>query len=59
MNTTRREGRGLSLGELDELRGIVQRIAALLVLRPQLDKLYEDASADAFLAEELGLVSMT
>ncbi len=51
----RRDGRGLSLGELDELREIVQRIAALLLLRPQLDKAYEEASADAFTAEELGL----
>ena len=51
----RRGGQGLSLGELDELRGIVQRIAALLLLRPQLDKVYEDASADAFSAEELGV----
>ncbi len=51
----RREGQGLSIDELDELRGIVQRIAALLVLRPQMDSVYEKASADAFTAEDLGL----
>ena len=51
----RRDGRALSLDELEELRRIVQRVAALLVLRSQLDKIYEETSADAFTAEELGL----
>lgn len=45
----------LSLDELDHLRSMIQRIAALLALRPELDKRYEQAVADAYTAEELGL----
>ncbi|MCC6407685.1 MAG: hypothetical protein IT453_10985 [Planctomycetes bacterium] len=50
-------GRGLTMRELDDLRGIVQRIAAVLLLRPKLDGAYEAACANAFSAEELGLRS--
>jgi hypothetical protein len=34
---------------------MVQRLAALLVLAPDLDAAYEAASGDSFTAEELGL----
>jgi hypothetical protein len=51
----RRPERGLSLVELDWLREIVQRITALLLLRPSLDGAYEEAIADPFGAEELGI----
>jgi hypothetical protein len=50
----RREGT-LTLAELDLLRAMVVRIAALLSLRPTLDQAYERATADAFSLEELGL----
>jgi hypothetical protein len=48
----RRGESALTLGELDELRGIVYRIAALLSLRPLLDKAYNKASADAWSLED-------
>lgn len=51
----RRPGKPLSLDELEHLRSMIHRIAALLLLQPTLDDLYERASADAFTAEELGL----
>jgi len=51
----RRPGRGLSLSELDWLREMIHRIAALLLLRPSLDGAYEESIADPFSAEELGL----
>lgn len=51
----RRPGRGLSLTELDWLREIVHRLAALLLLRPALDTAYDEAISDPFTAEELGL----
>ena len=53
----RLNGRGLSLPEARHLRSIVQRLAALLVLHEQLDTLYEQAAADAFTADSLGLRS--
>jgi hypothetical protein len=37
----RRNGESLSLKELDDLRGIVLRIAALPTLQPALDAAYE------------------
>ena len=52
----RTSGRPLSLAEKDHFREMVHRLAALLVLRPKLDELYEQAAADSFTAEELGLV---
>jgi hypothetical protein len=51
----RRDGAPLTLAEKDHLRSMVQRIAALLALRVELDALYERASAEAFTVEELGL----
>jgi hypothetical protein len=44
----RRNNRPLSLAEKDYFRGTVQRIAALLSLRPRLNELYERASTDAW-----------
>ena len=51
----RRPGQPLSLAELEHLRGMVHRIAALLLLHESLDKAYEQAIADPFTAEDLGL----
>jgi len=51
----RRPGRPLSHGELDHLRAIVQRIAALLLLHEQLDAAYESSIEDPFTSEELGI----
>lgn len=51
----RRPGRGLTVPELDHLREIVHRLAALLLLREKLDGAYERAVADPFTREELGL----
>jgi len=45
-----------SLAEKDHLRGIVQRLAALLVLYPRLDSAYTEAAADSFTSQELNLV---
>src|SRR6185437_10251604 len=45
-----------SLAEKDHLRGIVQRLAALLVLYPRLDFAYTEAAADSFTSQELNLV---
>jgi hypothetical protein len=50
----RNGGRPLTLAEADHLRSIVQRLAALLVLAPELDALYERVSACCFTREELG-----
>ena len=47
--------RALSLAEARHFRSMVQRLAALLVLHDRLNAAYEQASADAFTAEELGL----
>ena len=49
----RRGGAPLSLKELDDFRGIVLRIAAMLMLRPMLDRTYEDVSAASWLIDEL------
>jgi hypothetical protein len=38
------------------LRQIIQRIAALLALGPSLDALYQEVAANAFTAEDLGIV---
>jgi hypothetical protein len=51
----RRSGRGLTLGELNHLRSMVHRIAALLLLHDRLDSAYEKAIVAPFTAEELGL----
>ena len=49
----RRKGRHLTLAELTHLRNVVHRLAAVLTLRPALDKAYERACADAWLIDEL------
>lgn len=54
-HVSRLGGRPLTLAELDELRSIAQRIAAVLELRPALDELQGRLAADAFTAEELGV----
>jgi hypothetical protein len=51
----RRPGRPLTLEELDHLRGMALRIAALLRLHSELDRAYEKALEDPFTAQELGL----
>ncbi|HVF59086.1 MAG TPA: type ISP restriction/modification enzyme [Thermoanaerobaculia bacterium] len=51
----RRPGRPLTADELDHLRSMVHRIAALLLLHDRLDKAYEQAIEDPFTTEELGL----
>jgi hypothetical protein len=43
----------LSMRELDWFRNIVLRVAALLLLRPQLDQAYEKATANAWSVDEL------
>ena len=52
---SRRDGRPLTLSEASWFRLIVQRIAALLALHPELDALYQEAASDAWTAEGLGL----
>jgi hypothetical protein len=52
----RRDGQPLTDDERRWLRQIIQRIAALLALAPALDALYQEAAANAFTAEELGIV---
>jgi hypothetical protein len=49
----RRPGVALSLAELDHLRAMVHRLAALLALHEALDRLYEDAAAAAWTVDEL------
>ena len=51
----RRDGNPLTDDERRWFRQIIQRIAALLALGPSLDALYQEADANAFTAEELGL----
>lgn len=51
----RRPGRPLTLAELEHLREMVHRIAALHLLHDALDAAYERALAEPFTAEELGL----
>jgi len=50
---TRRGKAPLSLRELDYFRGMVLRIAGLLLLRPQLDVAYEKATVNAWSVDEL------
>lgn len=52
---SRQGGRPLTLAEARYFRSMVQRLAALLALQPNLDTLYEAVSGAAFTAEELGL----
>jgi Type ISP C-terminal specificity domain/N-6 DNA Methylase len=52
-HVSRLGGRPLTLAELDQLRTIAQRIAAVLELRPALDDLQGRFAADAFTADEL------
>ncbi len=51
----RRDGRPITLAELDHLRSIVHRLAALLLLHDALDAAYDKAAADAFTSSELSL----
>ena len=51
----RRPGIPLTVQESAHLRGMVQRLAAILRLHATLDDLYERACLDCFTAEELGL----
>jgi hypothetical protein len=51
---TRRRGGPITVEELDHLASMVRRIAALIAIRERLDQLYDDCSADAFTAAELG-----
>ena len=50
-----RPGRGLTLAEIDHLRGMVHRLAALHLLHARLDAAYTQAIADSFRADDLGL----
>ena len=52
----RRDGTPLSDDERRWFREIIQRLAALLALGPSLDALYQEAAAEAFTVEELGIV---
>lgn len=54
-DATRRPGKPLSIEEMDHLRSMIHRIAALLLLHDKLDAAYENAIGDSFTAEELGL----
>jgi hypothetical protein len=49
----RRDNKALSLHELDELRAVVLRVAALLVLRPMLDLAYENATVASWSIDEV------
>jgi hypothetical protein len=51
----RRPGVPLSVQETTHLRGMVQRLCAVLSLHAKLDSLYERACRDCFSVEELGL----
>ncbi len=51
----RRDGRPMTLAELDHLRTMVHRLAALLLLHDALDAAYERAAAAAFTTTDLGL----
>jgi len=51
----RQGDRSLTLAEARHFRSMVQRLAALLALQPELNALYEAVSSFAFTAEELGL----
>lgn len=52
----RRDGWSLTDDERKWFRQIIQRIAALLVLDPQLDALYQRVASDTCAAVELGIV---
>jgi len=52
----RRDDRALTDDERLWLRQVIQRIATLLALGPELDALYQEVAADAFTATELGIV---
>ena len=52
---SRRDGNALTLAEAGHFRSMVQRIAALLALHDELDRLYEESAGDAFTAEELAI----
>jgi type ISP restriction-modification system protein/N-6 DNA methylase len=52
---SRRPDVPLNVQEANHLRGMVHRIAAVLLLQEQLDTLYDRAIQDCFTAEELGL----
>ena len=49
----RRDNKPLTDDERRWFRHIIQRVAALLALGPELDALYQEAAADAFTATEL------
>jgi Type ISP C-terminal specificity domain len=49
----RRTGRPLSLGEIEQLQGMVRRLAVVLILHEELDQVYERAAVDAFLGDQL------
>ena len=51
----RRDGKALIDSERKWFRQVVQRIAALLAIGHELDKVYQAVAADAFTAGELGL----
>jgi hypothetical protein len=51
----RRADRPLTLAEAEYFREMVQRIAAVLSLRDELDEAYERVGADAFTADDLAL----
>ena len=51
----RRDGKPLTDDERKWLRQVIQRIAALLALGAELDRLYQETNADAFTADELGI----
>lgn len=57
--SNRRGGASLTLKELDDLRGIVHRLAALLTFRPLLDAAYEKASEQAWLIDDFQELSLT
>jgi len=52
----RRRDQPLSFQEAEVLRGMVQRIAALIVLHSTLDKLYDRATTAPIRSQDLGLV---
>jgi hypothetical protein len=51
----RRPGQPLSVQEVAHLRGMAQRLAAVLRLHATRDSLYERVCQDCFLAEGLGI----
>ena len=51
----RRDGKPLTDDERRWFREVIQRIAALLALGPALDALYQEAAANAFTIDELGI----